>query len=297
MLDERLGKLAVLAHLRRLQPDLLPAAHARAARDAAADLHLPDDNGWWYTTTSLSSIGACIMCVGLLLFFVNVVLVASGAGRAPATTRGWGTRSSGTRPRRRRRTTSTASRTSRARGRCATCGGDWRKPVRELPPRPLAAADGARRRRRLRARRRLRGRGWDTAHRVLAALVAAAARCGRGRGAGRAPAAARAARSSRSRSSGRQPRLTARPSHVALAALALAAAAVSASLTFRGEHVASGPWRDYVTLTKPRIMSLLLLTGACGMFVGRGGVPPLGDLAVCSSALGSRVAARARSTM
>jgi protoheme IX farnesyltransferase len=34
-------------------------------------------------------------------------------------------------------------------------------------------------------------------------------------------------------------------------------------------------WRDYVALTKPRIMSLLLLTGAAGMFAGAGGVPPL----------------------
>jgi heme o synthase len=31
-----------------------------------------------------------------------------------------------------------------------------------------------------------------------------------------------------------------------------------------------------VTLTKPRIMSLLLVTGAAGMFVGAQGVPPLG---------------------
>jgi protoheme IX farnesyltransferase len=38
-------------------------------------------------------------------------------------------------------------------------------------------------------------------------------------------------------------------------------------------------WRDYVTLTKPRIMSLLLITGAGGMFVGADGMPPLGDLA------------------
>ena len=41
LLDERLGKIALLAHLRRLQHHLLPAAHAGAARDAAADLHLP----------------------------------------------------------------------------------------------------------------------------------------------------------------------------------------------------------------------------------------------------------------
>ena len=66
--------------------------------------------------------------------------------------------------------------------------------------------------------------------------------------------------------------------HVALAAAALAACLVAAVQTFRGEPAPSGPLRDYVTLTKPRIMSLLLITGACGMFVGAGGVPPLGDL-------------------
>ena len=38
--------------------------------------------------------------------------------------------------------------------------------------------------------------------------------------------------------------------------------------TMRGEPVSAAPWRDYLTLTKPRVMSLLLLTGACGMFVG-----------------------------
>jgi heme o synthase len=63
--------------------------------------------------------------------------------------------------------------------------------------------------------------------------------------------------------------------HVAFASAALAAAAVSAAQCFRGEPVAAGPWRDYVTLTKPRIMSLLLVTGAAGMFVGAGGVPDL----------------------
>ncbi|MDQ3865782.1 MAG: heme o synthase [Actinomycetota bacterium] len=34
-----------------------------------------------------------------------------------------------------------------------------------------------------------------------------------------------------------------------------------------------------MTLTKPRIMSLLLLTGACGMVVGARGLPPLGTFA------------------
>jgi heme o synthase len=67
--------------------------------------------------------------------------------------------------------------------------------------------------------------------------------------------------------------VTTEPFHVALAAAALAAAAVSTAQSFRGAPVASGPWRDYVTLTKPRIMSLLLVTGAAGMFVGAQGVP------------------------
>jgi heme o synthase len=68
--------------------------------------------------------------------------------------------------------------------------------------------------------------------------------------------------------------------HVALASAALAACVVAAAQAFRGEPAPSGPWRDYVTLTKPRIMSLLLITGAGGMFVGAEGLPPLDDLAV-----------------
>jgi protoheme IX farnesyltransferase len=67
--------------------------------------------------------------------------------------------------------------------------------------------------------------------------------------------------------------------HLAAAAVAFASTLVLTALTFRGEAAPLGPWRDYVTLTKPRIMSLLLLTGVCGMFVGAQGVPPLGDLA------------------
>jgi protoheme IX farnesyltransferase len=37
-----------------------------------------------------------------------------------------------------------------------------------------------------------------------------------------------------------------------------------------------GSWRDYVTLTKPRIMSLLLVTGFCGMIAGARGWPGTG---------------------
>jgi protoheme IX farnesyltransferase len=68
--------------------------------------------------------------------------------------------------------------------------------------------------------------------------------------------------------------------HLAAAAVAFASALVLTALVFRGGTAPIGAWRDYVTLTKPRIMSLLLLTGICGMFVGAQGVPPLGDLAV-----------------
>jgi protoheme IX farnesyltransferase len=61
--------------------------------------------------------------------------------------------------------------------------------------------------------------------------------------------------------------------HVAVAGTALAATLVTLAVSLRGERVPLGSWRDYVTLTKPRIMTLLLLTGAAGMFVGAGGWP------------------------
>jgi protoheme IX farnesyltransferase len=61
--------------------------------------------------------------------------------------------------------------------------------------------------------------------------------------------------------------------HVAAAGASLAASLVVLVRSFRGETMPLGPWRDYVTLTKPRIMSLLLLTGAAGMFVGAEGWP------------------------
>ncbi len=61
--------------------------------------------------------------------------------------------------------------------------------------------------------------------------------------------------------------------HIAFAALALASACVLAAACFRGIPLARGNARDYLTLTKPRIMSLLLVTGACGMVVGARGWP------------------------
>ncbi|MGE5273286.1 MAG: heme o synthase [Verrucomicrobiota bacterium] len=68
--------------------------------------------------------------------------------------------------------------------------------------------------------------------------------------------------------------------HLAAAAAAFASTLVLTALVFRGGTAPVGAWRDYVTLTKPRIMSLLLLTGVCGMFVGAQGVPALGALTV-----------------
>ncbi|MGA9636647.1 MAG: heme o synthase [Solirubrobacterales bacterium] len=67
--------------------------------------------------------------------------------------------------------------------------------------------------------------------------------------------------------------------HLVFAALTLAAVWLTAAASFQGEHVPAGAWRDYVTLTKPRIMVLLLITAAAGMFVGAQGVPDLWQLA------------------
>jgi protoheme IX farnesyltransferase len=61
--------------------------------------------------------------------------------------------------------------------------------------------------------------------------------------------------------------------HAVLAAGALAALLVVSAQSLRGEHVPWGSWRDYVSLTKPRIMTLLLITGFCGMIVGARGWP------------------------
>jgi protoheme IX farnesyltransferase len=72
----------------------------------------------------------------------------------------------------------------------------------------------------------------------------------------------------------------ARGLHVGLGAVSFAVAAIVAATCFRGgAAVPRGSWRDYLTLTKPRIMSLLLLTAAGGMLVGAGGVPSAGLLA------------------
>jgi protoheme IX farnesyltransferase len=69
--------------------------------------------------------------------------------------------------------------------------------------------------------------------------------------------------------------------HVGLGALSLALATLTAAMTVRREipRLRPLPWRDYLMLTKPRIMVLLLLTAGAGVFVGAQGVPPAGLLA------------------
>jgi heme o synthase len=76
------------------------------------------------------------------------------------------------------------------------------------------------------------------------------------------------------------------PAHLGLAVPALAAASALAAAAWRGGRVPAGSWRDYVTLTKPRIMVLLLLTGACGAAVGADGRPSPGLLATTLVGLG-----------
>jgi protoheme IX farnesyltransferase len=69
--------------------------------------------------------------------------------------------------------------------------------------------------------------------------------------------------------------------HLAVASLAFGASALLAAQTARAPSPATpGDLRDYVTLTKPRVMSLLLLTGGAAAFVGASGVPAWGVFAV-----------------
>jgi protoheme IX farnesyltransferase len=68
--------------------------------------------------------------------------------------------------------------------------------------------------------------------------------------------------------------------HVGAAAAALGAAVLVVVAVFGASPTPLASARDYLTLTKPRIMSLLLVTGAAGMFVGAQGAPSLELFAV-----------------
>jgi protoheme IX farnesyltransferase len=117
--------------------------------------------------------------------------------------------------------------------------------------------------------------GWDTAHRLLAALalpwlvglVVVAWISARQL---LAPAVTAVV------AFGLAALLTEHVVHLTAAAVAFAATVllggrvIFAICDFKSQPIAV---RDYVTLTKPRVMSLLLLTGGAAVFVGAGGVP------------------------
>jgi protoheme IX farnesyltransferase len=68
--------------------------------------------------------------------------------------------------------------------------------------------------------------------------------------------------------------------HVGAAGVAFGASLLVVAAVSSGAATPLASARDYLTLTKPRIMTLLLVTGAGGMFVGAQGVPPLDLLLV-----------------
>ena len=86
--------------------DVLPDAHPRAARDAAARLHVPRRASAGTRSTCSSTIGAFVFARRDPARRRRTSSGAVGAARAPAPIRGAATRSSGRRPRRRRSTTS-----------------------------------------------------------------------------------------------------------------------------------------------------------------------------------------------
>jgi protoheme IX farnesyltransferase len=119
--------------------------------------------------------------------------------------------------------------------------------------------------------------GWDTAHRVLAAVavppLAALVVLAWTSARPLLPAAL-----SSLVLFGAAALFVGRDFHIVFAALAFGAACFTWAQVMRGNvaETGNGAWRDYVTLTKPRVMSLLLLTGAAGAFVGAGAVPDAG---------------------
>ena len=120
--------------------------------------------------------------------------------------------------------------------------------------------------------------GWDTAHRLLAALALPPL-------VGLVVLAWLSARRLLPASVaslvlfGLAALLTARDIHLAAAAVAFAATSLLCAQAFRGQGRLTGELGDYITLTKPRVMSLLLLTGGAAVFVGASGVPAAGTFA------------------
>ena len=259
LLDERLGKWHFWLMFVGFNLTFLPQ-HMLGLLGMPRRIWTYHHGGLWEVYNMISSIGSGIMGIGMLDLPREHLAHATLRGKAvaPATTPGSPTRSSGTRPRRRRRTTSTASRTSRARGRCAIYGASLRRRRDESRSRPLAAPVRARRSGGDARRRRVGRRApRDDAPAARRARRAAARRAAR-RCLARAPAARAGHPRARRRSSRRRPPFAAPARTQCSPAFALAALLVVTVQSFRGERVPWGTWRDYVALTKPRIMSLLL---------------------------------------
>jgi protoheme IX farnesyltransferase len=89
--------------------------------------------------------------------------------------------------------------------------------------------------------------------------------------------------------------VTGRGVHLGLATATFGASAALAAACSRGEPGPRGSARDYLTLTKPRIMSLLLVTGACGMVVAAQGRP--GTASFGEAMLGLALACGGASTL
>ena len=278
MLDERLGKISFWLIFVGMNLTFFPM-HMLGLIGMPRRVYTYSHGGLWEWYNLTSTIGSGVMTLGILVFAWNIlktIALRPAGGQRPVARRHarvvHDLAAAGA-------TTSTRCPTCRARGRCATCGSGSRRPVSELTPGPwlrltalaAAAACGA---------AVVSGAlQLGAAHRGLAALalpplvaLVAAAWVAHRRLLVPALAALVAFLAAAL--------VTPRPAHLVLAGLSLAAALVAAAWTFRGEPVASASWRDYVTLTKPRIMTLLLLTGAAGMFVGARGVPPLSTFAI-----------------
>ena len=72
MLDERMGKIGLLADVRRLQRDV-PPQHMLGLLGMARRYYTYDHGGLWETYNLISTIGSGIMALGVLVFVWNVI--------------------------------------------------------------------------------------------------------------------------------------------------------------------------------------------------------------------------------